>query len=56
MAMLYLIYLHVSKDASTAFAGLVLFLMVLTLGFVSEWQKGALDYNTKLWQNKYIQL
>lgn len=29
----------------TGFAGLVLFLIVLTLGFVYEWQKGALDWN-----------
>nr|YP_009054631.1 NADH dehydrogenase subunit 3 [Chlorotetraedron incus]AIK29119.1 NADH dehydrogenase subunit 3 [Chlorotetraedron incus] len=27
------------------FTGLVLFLIVLTIGFVYEWQKGALDWN-----------
>ena len=29
----------------SGFVGLVLFLIVLTLGFVYEWQKGALDWN-----------
>lgn len=29
----------------SGFVGLVQFLIVLTLGFVYEWQKGALDWN-----------
>lgn len=30
----------------TGFGGLLMFLAVLTLGFVYEWQKGALDWNS----------